>query len=111
MKVRLPQQPSQQDMIKKVQKLQEEMEQTQQALNEKEYEMSSGGGLVTVKINGKKQILSVKIKPEAVDPDDVEMLEDLLTAALNEAISTVEKTNEDEMGKLTGGLNIPGLGL
>ena len=111
MKVRLPQQPSQQDKIKKVQKLQEEMEQTQQALNEKEYEMSSGGGLVTVKINGKKQILSVKIKPEAVDPDDVEMLEDLLTAALNEAISTVEKTNEDEMGKLTGGLNIPGLGL
>ena len=111
MKVRLPQQPSQQEMLKRVQKLQEEMEQTQQALNEKEYEISSGGGLVTVKINGKKEIISIKIKPEAVDPDDIEMLEDILTAAVNEAVTTVEKTNEEEMGKLTGVLNLPGLGL
>ena len=111
MKVRLPQQPSQQEMLKRVQKLQEEMEQTQKALNEKEYEISSGGGLVTVKINGKKEIISIKIKPEAVDPDDIEMLEDILTAAVNEAVTTVEKTNEEEMGKLTGGLNLPGLGL
>ena len=76
-----------------------------------EYEVSSGGGMVKVVISGTRQIKSISIAPAAVDPDDVEMLQDLVTAAVNEAISTVDKDYNDTMGALTGGLNIPGLGL
>ena len=111
MKVRLPQQGGQQDMLRKVQKLQEDMQNTQAELEAKEYEVSSGGGMVKVVISGTRQIKSISISPAAVDPDDVEMLQDLVTAAVNEAISTVDKDYNDTMGALTGGLNIPGLGL
>lgn len=111
MKVRLPNQGGQAEMLKRVQQLQEDMANTQAELEAKEYDVSSGGGMVKIRINGKKEILSVKIDPAVVTADDVEMLEDLLAAAVNEAIRMVEDTNEQEMSKLTGGLNLPGLGL
>lgn len=111
MKVRLPNQGGQAEMLKRVQQLQEDMANTQAELESKEYDVSSGGGMVNIRINGKKEILSVKIDPTVVTSDDVEMLEDLLAAAVNEAIRLVEDTNEQEMSKLTGGLNLPGLGL
>ena len=97
-------------MIQQAQKMQEDMANLQAELEEREYEVSAGGGAVTVKINGKKEILSVKLAEEIVDPDDIETLEDLIVAAVNEAIKRVESDAADEMGKLTGGLNIPGLG-
>ena len=71
--------------------------------------VAAGGGVVSVKLNGKREILSVHISPEVVDPDDIEMLQDLIVAGVNEAISSIEKTNTDEMSKVTGNLNIPGM--
>lgn len=111
MKVRLPNQGGQAEMLKKVQQLQEDMANKQAELEEKEYDVSSGGGMVKIKINGKKEILSIKIDPAVIDPEAVDDLEDMLTAAVNEAIHLVEQTNEDVMGQLTGGLNIPGFGM
>ena len=96
-------------MIKQAQKMQEDMEALQAELDEREYDISAGGGVVNVKINGKKEILSVKIDPEVVDPDDVETLEDLVVAAINEAIKTVESVSAEEMGKITGGIGMPGM--
>ena len=110
MKVRIPQQPSQKEMMEKLQKLQSDMQSKQEELDSKEYEVSSGGGMVKVTISGTREIKSVKIDPSVVDPEDVEMLEDMISAAVNVAISIVDKTNEEEMGALTGGLNLPGLG-
>ncbi|MBS5737413.1 MAG: YbaB/EbfC family nucleoid-associated protein [Clostridiales bacterium] len=110
MKVRIPQQPSQKEMMEKLQKLQSDMQSKQEELDSKEYEVSSGGGMVKVTISGTREIKSVKIDPSVVDPEDVEMLEDMISAAVNEAIKIVDKTNEEEMGALTGGLNLPGLG-
>ena len=81
----------------------------EEELETREYEASAGGGMVTVKVSGKKELLSIEIKPEAVDPDDVEMLQDLVLAAVNEALRTANDTTEREMNKLTGGLNMPGL--
>lgn len=107
MKVRIPSGPSQQDMMKQFKKLQEDMAAKQEELDAREYEVSSGGGMVTVKITGTKEVLSVKINPEAAS--DLEMLEDLILAAVNEAIQTVENTNESEMGKLTGSMNLPNI--
>ena len=75
----------------------------------REYDVAAGGGVINVKINGKKEILSVKIDPVVVDPDDIETLEDLITAAVNEAIKKVESDSASEMQKITGGMNIPGL--
>ena len=98
-----------QSMIKQAQKMQEEMAEKQAELEEREYETSAGGGVVNVKINGKKEILSVKIDPEVVDPDDVETLEDLVVAAVNEAIKTVESVSAEEMQKITGSMGIPGM--
>ena len=110
MKVRIPNQgPSRSDMLKQVQKMQEDMAALQADLDEREYSASSGGGAVSVTVNGKHEIKAVKISADAIDPEDAEMLEDLVTVAVNEAISTAVKTSEDEMGKLTGGLNIPGM--
>lgn len=113
MKSRLPQgygggPSNMQGMIRQAQKMQEEMEALRADLDLREYEVKAGGGMVTVKINGKKQILSMDIKPEIVDPDDVETLTDIVIAAVNEAIKTVEDTNEQEMSKITG-TSIPGL--
>ncbi|MEA4925077.1 MAG: YbaB/EbfC family nucleoid-associated protein [Syntrophomonadaceae bacterium] len=96
-------------MIKQAKKLQEEMARKQAELLEQVIEGSSGGGAVTVKVNGKQQILEIKIKPEVIDPDDVEMLEDLVMAAVNDAIKQSQDLVSAEMAKLTGGLNIPGL--
>ena len=113
MKARLPKgvggQPNMQSMIKQAQKMQEDMTNLQEDLDAREYEVNAGGGVVTVKINGKMEILSIDIKPEVVDPDDIETLSDNLVAAMNEAIKKVSEINSTEMGKITGGLNVPGL--
>ena len=81
----------------------------QEELDAREFEATSGGGMVTAKVNGKRELLAISIKPEAVDPDDVEMLEDMVMAAVNEALRTAAETVEREMGKLTGGMGMPGL--
>ncbi|MBQ8005098.1 MAG: YbaB/EbfC family nucleoid-associated protein [Clostridia bacterium] len=98
-----------QAMLKQAQKMQEDMEALQADLDEREYDISAGGGVVGVKINGKKEILAINIEPEIVDPDDVETLSDILVAAINEAIKRVEETNSAEMQKITGSLGMPGL--
>ena len=98
-----------QALARQAQKLQQQMTKMQEELEAKEYEASSGGGMVTVKVNGKKEVLSLEIKPEAVDPEDVEMLQDLVMAAVNEALRTAGETMERKMSKLTGGMNVPGL--
>ena len=98
-----------QQLARQAQKLQQKMNEMQEALEAREFEASAGGGMVTVKVTGKKELVSLEIKPEAVDPDDVEMLQDLVMAAVNEALRTAGDTMEREMGKLTGGLNMPGL--
>ena len=112
MKVRLPQgmgggPSNMQSMIKQAQKMQEEMAEKQAELEEREYDVAAGGGVVNVKINGKKELLSVNIDPEVVDPDDVETLEDLIVAAVNEAIKKVEAVSAEEMQKITGSMNLP----
>ena len=98
-----------QQLARQAQKLQQQMTKMQEELEAREYEITSGGGMVTAKVNGKKELLALTIKPEAVDPDDVEMLQDLVMAAVNEALRTATETSEQEMGKLTGGMNLGGL--
>lgn len=111
MKVRIPNQGgSQKDMMQRVQKLQEDMKNTQAELEEKVYDVPSAGGKINVSITGAKEIRGIKIAPELIDPEDPEMLEDMIAAAVNEAIRTAEDDYANEMAKLTGGLNIPGLG-
>lgn len=95
------------NMMKQVQKMQADMQKMQGELEEKEVEATSGGGAVKVIANGKKNIVSIKINPEVVDEDDVEMLEDLVLAAVNEALRSAEAMVSDEMGKITGGMNLP----
>ena len=112
MKSRMPAgygRPDMNALMRQAQKMQEEMKAKQAELEAAEYTGSASGELVTVKMNGKHEILSVSIKPEAVDPDDIEMLEDLVAAAVNATVRQVDETAEAEMGKLTGGMNIPGL--
>ena len=96
-------------MIKQAQKMQEDMENLQADLDAREYDISAGGGVVGVKINGKKEILSIDIAPELVDPDDIETLSDILVAGVNEAIKRVEDTNSREMEKITGSMAMPSL--
>ena len=98
-----------QAMLSQAQKMQEDMAAKQEELDAREYDISAGGGVVSVKINGKKEILAIDLKPEIVDPDDIETLSDILVAAVNEAIKRVEDTNAEEMGKITGPMNMPGL--
>ena len=98
-----------QSMIRQAQKMQEDMAAKQEELNAREYDISAGGGVVNVKINGKKEILSIDLKPEIVDPDDIETLSDILVAAMNEAIKRVEDTNNAELNQITGPMNLPGL--
>lgn len=98
-------------MLQQAQKMQADMAEKQAELEEREYEVSAGGGAVTLKINGKKQILSLDIAPEIVDPDDIETLSDILVAAVNEAIKRVEDTTSAEMEKITGAMNLPGMGM
>lgn len=92
------------NLMKQAQKMQRQMEETQKALEEKTYEASAGGGVVTVTVSGKKEVTSVKIAEEVVDPDDIEMLEDLIVAATNEALRAMEADSQAQMGKFTGGL-------
>jgi len=96
-------------MIKQAQKMQEDMAALQDELDAREYDVSAGGGVVSVKINGKKEILAIDIQPEIVDPDDIETLSDILVAAVNEAIKRVEDTNSVEMSKVTGSIGLPGM--
>jgi len=96
-------------MIKQAQKMQEDMEALQAELDEREYDISAGGGMVSLKINGKKEVLSMEIKPEIVDPDDTETLADIIIAAVNEGIKRVEETNSSEMAKVTGNIGLPGM--
>ena len=112
MKVRIPQSggPSNmQAMLKQAQKMQEDMAAKQEELEAREYDVFAGGGVVNVKINGKKEIQSVKLSPEIVDPDDIETLEDLIVAAVNEAVKKVEAISAEEMQKITGSMGLPGM--
>ena len=113
MKARLPKgygRPDPNAMMRQVQKMQDEIRAKQEELEAKEYTGTASGEMVTVTMTGKHEITAVKIKPEAVDPEDIEMLEDLIAAAVNSAVAAVDKESEEEMAKMTGGLNIPGLG-
>ena len=98
-----------QAMIRQAQKMQEDMAAKQAELDEREYDISAGGGVVNVKINGKREILAIDLKPEIVDPDDIETLSDILVAAVNEAIKRVDDTNSAELNKITGPMSLPGL--
>ena len=98
-----------QAMIRQAQKMQEDMAAKQEELDAREYDISAGGGVVNVKINGKREILSIDLQPEIVDPDDIETLSDILVAAVNEAIKRVDETNNAELNKITGPMNLPGL--
>lgn len=109
MKARIPNQGGQANMMKRLQQMQDDMARVQKECEEAEYKASAGGGAIDVSVNGKHQLVSVKIQPDVVDPEDVEMLEDLLVAAVNEAMRKADETMEREMGKITGGMNIPGL--
>ena len=100
-----------QAMLRQAQKMQEDMAVLQEDLDSREYEIKAGGGVVSVKINGKKEILAIDIQPEIVDPDDIETLSDILVAAVNEAIKRVDDTNNAEMGKIAGPMSgMGGLG-
>ncbi len=99
------------NMMKEAQKLQERMAAMQEEIGKKTVEATAGGGMVTVQANGKQEILSIKIDPEVVSKDDVQMLEDLVLAACNEALRKSRELVQQELGKLTGGLKIPGLGM
>lgn len=96
------------NLMKQAQKMQKDMEKTQEELQSKTFEASAGGGAVTVVVTGKKELKEITIKPEVVDPEDVEMLQDLIMAAMNEAIRKAEEAVNGEMGKITGGMG--GLG-
>ena len=113
MKARMPKgygRPDPQAMMRQVQKMQEEIRAKQEELENREYTGTASGEMVTVTMTGKHAITSVKIKPEAVDPDDIEMLEDLIAAAVNSAVAAVDKDSDEEMDRMTGGMNIPGIG-
>ena len=97
------------NMIKQAQKMQQEMLKMQEEMETKEYEASVGGGMVTAKVTGKKELTAIVINPEAVDPDDVEMLQDMVIAAVNEAMRKADSEASANMSKLTGGLNLGGL--
>jgi DNA-binding YbaB/EbfC family protein len=96
-------------MMKQAQKMQAKIMKIQEEMGERSVEASAGGGMVTVTANGKQEILSIRIEPEVVDPEDVEMLQDLVAAAVNEALKKAQEMMAEEMAKVTGGMNIPGM--
>ena len=98
-----------QQLARQAQKLQQQMAKKQEEIEAREFEAAAGGGMATAKVNGKKELISLTIKPEAVDPDDVEMLQDLVVAAVNEALRAAGDAMEQELGRMTGGLSMPGL--
>ena len=97
------------NMLKQAQQMQADMARLQAELEEKTETVTAGGGAIEVTVNGKKEIKEIVIKPEVVDPDDVEMLQDLITAAVNEALRKIDEITNSEMAKITGGMSIPGL--
>ena len=114
MKARLPQgygggPGNMQSMLKQAQKMQEDMQNAQAELEAKEYTATSGGNMVSATVNGKHELIGLSINPDVVDPDDVDMLEDLVTAAVNEAIRAAVSDSEARMGAITGGMNLPGM--
>ncbi len=115
MKVRIPQQGmgggNMASMLKQAQQMQQDMAAKQEELEAAEYEVSAGGGMVTVRINGKKELLSLDVKEDIVDPEDIETMTDIIMAAVNEAIRKVEDTASEEIGKITGqmGMGMPGM--
>ncbi len=96
-------------LMKQAQQMQEKMGKMQEELEKKTMEATAGGGVVKVVVNGKQELLDIQIDPDAVDPEDVEMLEDLILAAVNEGMRKVQDMVNQEMGKVTGGMNIPGM--
>lgn len=100
--------PNMNNMMKQVQKMQKDMERVQEEIGDAKFEVSSGGGAINVTINGKKEILGLNIKPEAVDLEDLEMLQDMIMAAVNEAIKRAEEYSTGEIAKVTGGAKLPG---
>lgn len=114
MKARLPKgmgggPQNMQSMLRQAQKMQEDIEAKKAQLEEKEYVVSSGGGMVEITMMGNHEVKAIGLNPEVVDPDDMEMLEDMLVAAFNEAVRQIDEESERELEKVTGGLNIPGL--
>ena len=114
MKARLPQgmgggPQNMNSMVKQAQKMQEQIMKLQEDIEQREFTSTSGGGAVEVVVSGRKELKSINIKPEVVDKDDIEMLQDLIISAVNEAVKQVEDTNEKEMGAITGGVSFPGL--
>lgn len=114
MKARLPKQnqggaQNMNAMIRQAQKMQDEISELQEEIEAREFSATAGGGAVHVVVTGKKSIKSLTIQPEVVDPEDIEMLQDLVISAINEAINNVEETTETEMSKITGGVSLPGL--
>ncbi len=114
MKARLPQGmggggQNMQNMLRQAQKMQENIEAKKAELEEKDYVVTSGGGMVEITVKGNHQVQSIGLNPEVVDPEDVEMLEDMLVAAFNEAVRQIDEESERELERVTGGLNVPGL--
>ena len=114
MKARLPKQnqggaQNMNAMIRQAQKMQDEISELQEEIEAREFSATAGGGAVQVVVTGKKSIKSLTIQPEVVDPEDIEMLQDLVISAINEAINNVEENTETEMSKITGGVSLPGL--
>ncbi len=97
------------NMMQQAQKMQQDMLALQEEMENRQFEAAAGGGMVTATVTGKSKLVGIKIDPEAVDPDDVEMLEDMIIAAVGEAMRKAEEYSEAEMAKITGGLNLPGL--
>jgi DNA-binding YbaB/EbfC family protein len=96
-------------IMKQAQQMQQKMERMQKELQERQIEASAGGGMVTATVNGQQQLVALKIEPSVVDPEDIEMLQDLILAAVNQAIKQSQDMVQQEMAKITGGMNIPGL--
>jgi nucleoid-associated protein EbfC len=107
----MPQPPNMQQMLKQVQKMQQDMEAAQEALKHEEVEASAGGGMVTVKVSGDLVIKSIVIAPEAIDPDDPELLQDMVLAAVNEAVRAAQELQQTRLGGLAGGMDLGSLGL
>ena len=96
-------------MIRQAQKMQEQITELQNDIEERDFSATAGGGAVEVVLSGKKTMKSLTLKPEVVDPEDIEMLQDLIISAVNEAVNSIEQTTEEEMNKITGGVALPGL--
>ena len=110
MKAMIPKGPSMNEMLRQAQKMQEDMQNKQAELEAKEYDVSAGGGVIKIKINGKREILSIDLAPEIVDPDDIDTLNDIIVAGVNEAIKKVNADADEEMMKVTGPLGgMPGM--